>query len=223
MSNKNHKHPNAQKHGVYGKITFILGENPAQFAELYSGLIEEWMPDGATEEDCVLTIAKGVWRKRRVQEFVGVQLLKNSVDPSHPSHDAIFDLRCFIGLMEREPETAFEKYAGRRPGNDKINYLRKKFPRSEFDSTAKWAQAVINEITSVLLPEIGPIDHAAAVGAVFSSAENLGGDAFKQELALDERLDAMIDRAVKRLIQIKAMKQMLAQTGATRVRQQRLS
>jgi hypothetical protein len=39
-------------------------------------------------------------------------------------------------------------------------------------------------------------------------------DLFKSQLALDERLDAMIDRAVKRLIQTKAMKQMLRQTGA---------
>jgi hypothetical protein len=147
-----------------------------------------------------------------VQEFVGVQFLRNSVDPSHPSHDAIFGLRILIGLMEQQPETAFEN-AGHCLGTDKINYLRKKFPRSTFDSIAKWAQAVINEITSVLLPEIGPIDHAAVVGAMFSLAANLGGDAFKQELALDERLDAMIDRAFKRLIQIKTMKQMLTQAG----------
>jgi hypothetical protein len=34
-------------------------------------------------------------------------------------------------------------------------------------------------------------------------------DVFKQELAVDERVDAMIDRAVKRLVQTKAIKQML--------------
>jgi len=33
---------------------------------------------------------------------------------------------------------------------------------------------------------------------------------------LDERLDIMIDRAVKRLIQTKAMKQMLGQIGSER-------
>ncbi len=32
----------------------------------------------------------------------------------------------------------------------------------------------------------------------------LGEDLFKQELAMEERLDAMIDRAVKRLVQAKA-------------------
>jgi hypothetical protein len=38
-----------------------------------------------------------------------------------------------------------------------------------------------------------------------------------QELALNERFDAMIDRAIKRLIQIKAMKQMLRQASPERV------
>lgn len=214
MSNGKRKRPNAQKHGVYGKITFIPGENPRQFEDLYSALIKEWAPDGATEQDCVLTIAKCMWRKRRVQEYLGVQLLRNSVDPGHPSFDAVFGLLMFINLMEHQPETAFDReYAGRCLRAETTNYLLGKFPRSAFDSTAEWAQAIVDEITSVLLPEIGPIDYAARMGAAFTAAENLGGDAFKQELALDERLDAMIDRAVKRLIQIKAMKQMLSQTG----------
>jgi hypothetical protein len=57
----------------------------------------------------------------------------------------------------------------------------------------------------------------ADIVGLSSSAANLSNDLFKQELALDERLDAMEDRAVKRLIQTKAMKQMLGQTGAGRV------
>jgi hypothetical protein len=48
-------------------------------------------------------------------------------------------------------------------------------------------------------------------GPIRSAA--LSSDLFEQELALDERLDAMIDRAIKRLIQTKAMKQMLGQAG----------
>jgi hypothetical protein len=42
------------------------------------------------------------------------------------------------------------------------------------------------------------------------SADILGEDLIKQELAMEERLDAMIDRAVKGLAQAKAIKQMLA-------------
>jgi hypothetical protein len=35
------------------------------------------------------------------------------------------------------------------------------------------------------------------------------GDLFDREIAVDERLNAMVERAIKRLIQTKAMKQML--------------
>jgi hypothetical protein len=38
-------------------------------------------------------------------------------------------------------------------------------------------------------------------------------EVFKRELAVDECIDAMIDRAIKRLVQTKAMKQMLGRTS----------
>jgi hypothetical protein len=42
------------------------------------------------------------------------------------------------------------------------------------------------------------------------SADVLGEDLLKQELMMKERLNAVIDRAVKRLVQAKAMKQIMA-------------
>jgi len=214
MSNQNPKRPNAQKHGVFAATTILPGEDPREFAELHSALIEEWMPDGASEEDAVLTMAKGHWRKRRVQKFIEVQSMKNTIDVSHPSYDPVLGLRGFVGIMETNPEIAFEQYASRCLRADKIRYLTNKFPRVTFDSTAKWAEAVINEIKTVLLPEVeSPDPLVETFSALVLSAATLTWDAFKQELALDERLDAMIDRAFKRLIQIKTMKQMLAQSS----------
>jgi hypothetical protein len=56
---------------------------------------------------------------------------------------------------------------------------------------------------------------------MYQSAEALSGDLFNQELARDERLDAMVDRAFKRLMQIKAMKPMLGAASADQVAGQR--
>ncbi len=70
----------------------------------------------------------------------------------------------------------------------------------------------------VLLPQyVINVQPAADIAALMLSVSSFSDDVFKQELALDERLDAIIDRADKRLIQTKAMKQMLSQTGAGRV------
>jgi hypothetical protein len=49
--------------------------------------------------------------------------------------------------------------------------------------------------------------------SLMPSAETIGGGLFERDVALYERLDAMIDRAVKRLMRIKATKQ-IGQTGA---------
>ncbi|MDR3423009.1 MAG: hypothetical protein P4L80_17480 [Xanthobacteraceae bacterium] len=214
MSDRKHKRPNAQKHGVFAATAIVPGESREEFEELHSGLIEEWQPDGASEEDAVLTIAKCVWRKRRVQKFIDVQLAKNNLDPSHPSYNPVLGLLGFVAAMQTKPEIAFEQYASRCLRADNIRYLTSKFRRSTFDSTAKWAEAVINEIKMVLLPEVEIQEPVMeTIAALLSSAATHSGDAFKQELALDERLDAMIDRAVKRLAQIKAVKKMLIQAG----------
>jgi hypothetical protein len=48
------------------------------------------------------------------------------------------------------------------------------------------------------------------------SAATLGGDSFKEELALEERLDAMIDKKIRRLLTLKATKPMLGLTSEQR-------
>ena len=204
--NQKSKQPNAQKHGVFAATAILPGESRQEFEELHSAVTQEWTPDGATEEDGVLTIAKGIWRKRRVQKFLEVQLANNALNPKHSSYDERLGLLRLVGHMSAEPEVAFERYAAWCLRPDKIYYLKQKFPRSDFESTAEWAQAVINEINSVLLPATvidlqGEIDLQGMADFVglSQSAATLSDDLFKQELALDERLDAIIDRAVKRL------------------------
>jgi hypothetical protein len=73
MSNRSVRfHPflvHAVKHGAFAKTAILPGEDPQEFEELHSALMEEWAPVGPTEEDAVLSIAKGVWRKGRAQKF----------------------------------------------------------------------------------------------------------------------------------------------------------
>jgi hypothetical protein len=221
MTSEAVKHPNACKHGVFAATAILHGEDPQEFARLHSDLIEEWAPVGATEEDAVLSIAKAVWRKRRLQKFLEVQVTRNLGDANHPSYYETLGLSVFAAALQLKPATAFEDYARDFLRSDRIEYLKKKFPRSSFRSTSEWAAAMINEIRSVLIPESKVEDPQAAVYSELNlSAARVSGDLFKQELALDERLDAMIDRAVKRLIQTKAMKQMLLQTEIERAEDQ---
>lgn len=132
MRSNKWKHPNAYKHGVFNQITIVPGENPKEFAALLADLVHEWKPDGPTEEDAVLSIAQAMWRKRRAQTFLGIQLLKNICNPRHPAYDEYINLTFFAAYLRNKPETAFEEYASRCLQPDMIRLLEQKFPRSNF-------------------------------------------------------------------------------------------
>jgi hypothetical protein len=152
MNSQKWKKPNAQKHGVFAATVIIPGEDPQKFAVLHAALTEEWQPDGLTEEDAVLDIAKAMWLKLRKHRFRQVQLLRDSANPDHRAYDEHQALTGLEVLLTIKPDRAFEILrTGLR--RDRIEYFEKKFPRGSFESTAEWAEAIRNDINTVLLPE----------------------------------------------------------------------
>jgi hypothetical protein len=73
MRNQKWKHHNAYKHGAFSRYAIVPGEDKEEFETLYSALVQEWMPVGATEEDAVLSLAEAIWRKRRAQRSTHFQ------------------------------------------------------------------------------------------------------------------------------------------------------
>ena len=227
--NQKWKRPNALKHGAFVNSA-IPGEDPREFQELFSALVDEWQPSGPTEIDAIFSIADAMWRKLRAQKFLRARVTANTFDPRHPTFDEARGLFLFSCHMRSEPEMAFAKHAGSYLRADKINHLKQKFPRSSYKSTEEWSEAVITEIRTELMP--------AAFGPRLEPGEKLDdySEAFRQaavemqlflhvihareflddELDVRERLDARIARAVKHLVQTKAMKQMLGQTSVER-------
>lgn len=204
MSNQNWKRPNALKHGVFAKTAIITGEDPREFEELHTSVTQEWQPDGPTEEDAVLDIAKSMWRKRRVQKLFEIHLFRNSLDPNHPTYNEDLALKLFAGAIAHAPEMAFEEFTrGLRP--ERISQLLEKCPRTKFKTTAEWAAAVIAEINSQLSEAIIPAEDSGMlqISRLLPSACLIGDDLLKQELELDGHLSAIIDRAVKRWSKLK--------------------
>ena len=224
------KHPNAQKHGAFSVCPTIPGEDPREFQELHTGLIDEWQPAGPSEEDAVFSLADLMWRKRRAQRFFRTKLIESTYNPRSPTFDERRGLDLFILGLRKDPETAFEQIASRLLTAASISHLKQKFPRSNYQSTPEWAEAVITEIKSTLLPAAPPSLEATEPGEgdlpeplrkmvverkVSESIQNAKED-FEADLNLRQRLEAMIDRKIKHLIQLKAMKQMLRQTSIER-------
>jgi hypothetical protein len=212
----------AVKHGAFAKTAILPGEDPREFEELHSALIEEWAPVGPTEEDAVLSIAKGVWRKRRLQKFLHAEIEICRFDREHPLYDEAEGLRNLLNIMEAAPildlleapdllasdlfESVIRLVIESAPSHVAV-ILERMCPREQFKSASDWL-AVLRQVTSSLLR--GLEDRGEEPDVLLDrSAKVHTPDVVNHELAVDERIDAMIDRAVKRLVQTKAMKQML--------------
>jgi len=163
------------------------------------------------------------------------KLSSTTFDPRNPAFDEAWGFIMFIGCLRSEPETCFEQRAGKYLLPDKINYLKRKFPRANYQSTSEWAEAVINEIYFVLYPGIAGDKGEKA----WETTEEIDADLrdnFKEasrqwradcrvtlgimhaselleyELKQGELLEARIARKIKSLFELKTMEQMLGQT-----------
>jgi hypothetical protein len=91
-------------------------------------------------------------------------------------------------------------------GGELKAHLMREVPKEKYATTPEWVQAVKREVDEVLLPraraEMESPDHLAAKAAEFITTDRI-----LEDLALEERLDAMVDRAMRRLAQMKFMKQ----------------
>jgi hypothetical protein len=209
------------KHGAFARTAILPGEDPREFEKLHSALIEEWLPVGPTEEDAVLDIAKGMWRKRRFQKFIHAEIEICRSDHEHPLYDEAEGLHTILKIIEtalasdlsKDEGPDFEEFMRLAIENHTLKYMaRLLWPqRSDYDSVSAWLGALRSVIRFMLRA-------IESRGKDPDLLLHLSGkvhtpDAVNHELAVEERINAMIDRAVKRLVQAKAVKQMLASTS----------
>jgi hypothetical protein len=160
------------------------------------------------------------------------KLSLTAFDPHNPAFDEAWGFLAFTHYLRSEPETCFEQRASRYLLPDKINYLKQKFPRSHYQSTSAWAEAVINEINFVLYPRIGGNEAWESaeeldddLGGKFKKASRQwkadcqvtgtithASELLEYELKQGELLEARIARKIKSLFELKTMEQMLGQT-----------
>lgn len=127
MRSQKEKHPNAYKHGVFSRTAIVPGEDPNEFEALHLDLVREWMPDGATEEEAVLCIAEGMWRKCRVQRLIEFEFEKNTADPSLPSYNEHLGLSYFANILRYRPMAALKEDACKFLTRDMHDFLQKSF------------------------------------------------------------------------------------------------
>jgi hypothetical protein len=91
-------------------------------------------------------------------------------------------------------------------------HLEKHVPRSNFDTTKQWIVALKKEIDGKLLPMVKS-RRADPRGYTEAAANFLASDRIIEDSAIEERLDAAIDRALRRSLWLKTQKQFARQAA----------
>jgi len=152
-----------------------------------------------------------MWRLRRLKKSVQTELYENSFDPHNPAFDEVWGSLVFIHYLQTEPETCFDNHARKYLRRDKINYLEQKFPLTNYQSTAEWANAIRTEILSVLLPAKGyRADEFEQALREWRTDQKVKGsivysrELLEYELKETERLNAMIVKQTRHCAELKA-------------------
>jgi hypothetical protein len=214
-NSKNDRRHNALKHGAFAKELVILNENQNDFDELHQSCVKELKPSGRMEEEVVLAIAKYMWRKRRIERLF---IDEANWLQEHPDTWELRTLSAFNQSIQKgERCSDVWNYLAMLP-EDYYAAVRKEFrcPSTEYDD--EWIDQVKKFISQLHLASVtGVLEYSESPRFVGETAAKIRELTTKQT-ALEDRLDMMIDKALKRLATLKTFKQVVAiqETGQPR-------
>jgi len=142
------------------------------------------------------------------RNFVWAKAFACQIDASHPAYGEVEALRGFSGVLEFAPDCLDELLSCRFLSRERKERLKQKFPPEHFATISARARAIQQEINSVILPSLERCEKTIEVSCL-QAADMVSADDFKNEIALEDRIDAMIGRAIKLLMQAKTAKELL--------------
>jgi hypothetical protein len=170
----------ALKHGAYSETALRPGEDPADFKKLHRGLIAEFAPNGRMEEETVASIARLLWRRQNL---------------------AMFE----IGQLSHFMAESLEKAAAKKSTNSKEDAAKKSTNSKEDEELISELEKLIEANVRAHKAEGGDREEEA-LAELGEIAKVATLNRLMKELDLEERLDAMIDRLIKRLLFVRGLK-----------------
>ena len=202
MANKKR---NALKHGANATEVMLWSERYEDYEALRDALYQEFTPTGSTEEHLVRTLLDLRWRRRRLEchEQIVIQQRLDKIRAENENSHHVENLRSFA--PEFGEATSVEQVEAVLAPLSPLykNTIRRDWPFKTGDDPQKWGP----KIAEGLLAWKPAPRHEQADEFI----KILDLDEFDKALDRIERLDAMIDRTIKRLMQLKTMKQMHGQ------------
>jgi hypothetical protein len=196
------KKRNALKHGANVKEVMLWSEKYEDYESLRADLYVEFSPAGSTEEYLVRALLDLRWRRRRLDCYDRITTQKRLSEIRKENKS----------IRNRENVAAFATEFKEADSVEKVEAVLSKLPAGyELAILSHWPLEVGAD----------PVTWGSKIGKALARwkpetrhegadefVEVFDLDTFDDDLARVERLDAMIDRTIKRLMQVKTMKQM---------------
>jgi hypothetical protein len=217
MRKKSNK--NALVHGVYSSDIVLPWERAEDFNELLKGIRLDFKPNGTTEDDIVFEISVLHWKKRRINRALQLAFLQSSIaaEIEKSGKRSVPGIRHFFKTQRLEEGREEGQFAAAVVSLSEAMTSLAKLTNSKKPLRRKLGanlRSVISEI-EVLRPHIeaGAKPEAGAKTQAeekFSdSAHSL--DTIAQANEMEERLDALIEKKIKRLIIIREFQRQYGQ------------
>jgi hypothetical protein len=199
MANKKH---NALKHGANAKEFMLWSERYKDYEALRDGLCQEFNPSGSTEEYLVRTLLDLRWRRRRLEchEQIVIQQRLEKIQAENEYSRHVDNLRSLAPQFAKAITVEQVEVALATLDPIYRNTIRDRWPYNAGDDPQQWGL----KIAEGLLAWAPAARHEQANEFI----KTLDLDEFDRSLNRIERLDVMIERTIKRLMQLKTMKQM---------------
>jgi hypothetical protein len=181
--------------------TMIPAENHRDFENRLRDLYEEFFPAGPTEEDLVERLAVLRWERDRVYRYEQMKMEKRQAELNSLVEFANFDRKLRSLVPEFQKARTVKEVEGLLSElEDAGIQIGKQWPLEKCDDPEKWGRIIAEGLT---LPPYHEEFHGRDV--FFKLVEEFP---IIERLERLERIDVMIDRTIKRLLQLKTMKQM---------------
>jgi hypothetical protein len=192
------------KHGAYAAEPIIKGERPEDFDELHRDFIKEFTPCGRLEEEVVLAIARYTWRKHRGARFYAQEAAWLQ---SHPDMEKLAHLEDVCAAMKQfTTPTEALSFVQNLP-NPFRDQIYKDFDPPPDDAGPDWTRRLVERIELIAdEAAIAFAKHGRHPSVMAQRACKLQELEAKHVL-VDERLDHLIDKSIKRLAMLKMLKE----------------
>ncbi len=199
------KKRNALKHGANATEVMLWSERYQDYEALRDALYQEFSPSGSTEEYLVRTLLDLRWRRRRLEchEQIVIQQRLDKIHEENEYSHHVDNLRSFAPEFAKATGVEQVEAVLARLSPIYRNTIGSKWPFKTGDDPQQWGPRIAEGLLAWKpAPRHEQADEFIKI---------LDLDEFDMALARIERLDAMIDRTIKRLMQLKTMKQMHGQ------------